>query len=59
MAMYRVAMILANDPTHPEENFTHTTRFAGCVDEQDARRKAREIYGKRVVTIKSVTKTED
>lgn len=58
MAVYRVTLIVADNPREPQVNREITTRFAGCSSEDDARRKARENYAPRILSIKSVKKVE-
>lgn len=59
MSVYRVVIIVADDPRIPQDNREVIAKFAGCVSEDDARRKARECYAPRVLSIKSVKKVEN
>ena len=58
MPTYRVSMILG-EALKTDTHIVHSPRFAGCTDADDARRKARNIYGERIVAITSVKLVED
>lgn len=58
---YRVTMVLTNNPKYPADEhhwLNHVTRFAGCKDADDARRKCREVFGSRLVGIKTVKEVD-
>jgi len=59
MPTFRVSMILGDDALKSDTHFDHSPKFPGCVDAEEARKKARAIYGKRIVAIKSVKLVEE